>query len=104
MALAGGGFFFAFGERDLDVRIYVECACRNRRSSSLFIRTREGRVHLMQLRLVFGTQVTRSKHNVDSLDVGREALIFCWFLLMIVSLADLHESQNQVYITNHPTN
>ena len=26
---------------------------------------------------------------------GREALIFCWFLLAVVSLADRHETRNQ---------
>src|SRR6516164_2133518 len=34
---------------------------------SSFMRTHEGGVHLMQLCLVFGTQVARAKHNVDSL-------------------------------------
>ena len=27
----------------------------------------------------------------------REALIFCWFLLTVVSLADRHETRNQVH-------
>jgi len=39
---------------------------------SLFMRPGEGRVHVMQLGLVFGTQVDRSKHNVDSLNRSGE--------------------------------
>jgi hypothetical protein len=32
---------------------------------------------------------------------GREALIFCRFLLVIIDLADLHETRNQVYGEPH---
>lgn len=30
--------------------------------------------------------------------VGREALIFCWFLLVFVGLPEIYESRNQVYV------